>query len=51
MDNKLLKQYKTSFQKDGFILLKKAIDIKSLSLMNSQLNQWIEESKKHNKPA
>ena len=46
MQKNLFKEYKKSFDENGFVLFKQAINKKTLSLMNSQLQDWIDQSKK-----
>ena len=47
MQKNLFKEYKKSFDENGFVLFKQAINKKTLSLMNSQLQDWIDQSKKY----
>ena len=47
MTKYMFNEYKDFFDKNGFVLLKQAIDRKTLSLMNIQLQDWVERSKKY----
>ena len=38
------------FHRDGYLFLKDAISREQLSLLNSELGKWVEESKKHKEP-
>ena len=47
MKKYLFNEYKNYFDENGFVLFKQAINRKTLSLMNSQLQDWVNQSKKY----
>ena len=40
---------KTTYQEDGFVIVPQVISSKNLQAMRDELENWIEESKRHNK--